>query len=145
MSSLFEGVCLELTSSWPLARVFRGLCTTPRVAFPGDPLDPGACSFFFILGVKIGTCAFGWFEKSKKHYQNCIFSESLFQFCNKNRYLRSRPMRTDRKTQCVFVKIDENRCTVTQNRVFFRKSMKIVVLSFKIVQNRWKSLSCRSK
>ena len=51
--------------------MFRGLCTTPRVAFPGDPGDPGdpvdpldpldplACSKFLNLGVKIGTCAFG--------------------------------------------------------------------------------------
>ena len=36
--------------------------------------------------------------------------------------------------------IDENRCTVVRNH---SKSMKIVVLSFKITQTRWKSLCCR--
>ena len=48
-----------------------------------------------------------------------MFSEPRFHFCNKNRYLRSRPMRNDRKTLCFllrFVKIDENRCTVVQNQ-----------------------------
>ena len=47
-----------------------------------------------------------------------------------------------RSKSCFFPKIDENLCTVVQNR---SKSMKIVVLSFKIVRNRWKSLYYRSK
>ena len=38
--------------------MFRGFCTTPRVAFPEDPedpedpLDPLACPKFVILGVE---------------------------------------------------------------------------------------------
>ena len=46
---------------------------------------------------------------------------------------------------CAFAKIDENRCTIVQNR---SKSMNIVVLSFKIVlfcENRRKSLYYCSK
>ena len=39
-------------------------------------------------------------------------------------------------------KIDENRCTIVQNRW---KSIKNVVLSCFFLKNRWKSLYCRSK
>ena len=47
------------------------------------------------------------------------FFGRLFHLSCKNQYLRFRRTRNDRKTLCfwmLFVKIDENRCTVVQNR-----------------------------
>ena len=48
-----------------------------------------------------------------------MFFGRLFHLTCKNRYLRFRRTRNDRKTKCflmLFVKIDENRCTGVQNR-----------------------------
>ena len=117
----FEGVCLELPSSWPQARVFRGLCTTPRVAFPLDPEDPGdpvACPFFSILGVQIGTCALGWFEKSKNTLRIAHFRSHFFISAIKIDSCAPVGRETTEKHNVVFI--------------FLWKTMKIVVLSFKI-------------
>ena len=46
---LFEGVCLELPSSSPLAHVdvrFRAAVCGPDPGDPGDPADPGKGSVF---------------------------------------------------------------------------------------------------
>ena len=149
ISSWFEGVCSELPSSWPPARVFRG--RAPRsVAVPAVPEN---C----VLEDPYRSCAFGRFEKSKPFYFFWVFCEmwwkllychsEIFKFGKK----RCTVVQNHSKSMkiCVlsfkimlFVKINENRYTAVQNHW---KSMNFVALSFKIIQNRWNSLYYRSK
>ena len=100
-------------------REFSRSRAASKIPFPGAKRASSASRKFFILGVKIGTCAPAWFEKSKQHMFCLSFCGRLFHLSCKNRYLRFRRTRNDRKTQCFsifFVNIDENRCTVVQNQ-----------------------------
>ena len=80
-----------------------------------------------------------------------MFSEPPFHFCNRTQWFSMIFVKIDQKPKVFlrfFVKIDENRCTIVQNRVSSenrRKSLYYRSKSFKIDENRCTIVQNRSE